>query len=55
MILLTIKELEKNYIKENIIVIIYDMIKEYHIIEKLRYFMMNNIINNDKTLKNFNL
>ena len=54
MILLAIRELEKDHIEENIAVIIYDMTKEYHIVEKLRYFMMNNAINNDKTLKSLN-
>ncbi len=52
--LLAIRELEEDHTGENIAVIIYDMAKEYHIVEKLGYFMMDNATNNDKALKSLN-
>jgi len=52
--LLAIRELEEDHTGENIEVIIYDMAKEYHIVEKLGYFMMDNATNNDKALKSLN-
>ena len=55
MILLVIRKLEKKYIDENIAQSIYDIIKDYNIIKNLRYFIMNNINNNNFALKELNL
>ena len=55
MTLLIIRELEKKYIDENITQSIYDIIKDYNIIKNLRYFIINNISNNDFILKELNL
>ena len=55
MILLIIKKLEKKYINENITQFVYNIIKDYNIIKNLRYFIMNNINNNDSALKELNL
>ena len=55
MILLAIRKLEKKYIDENIAQSIYDIIKDYNIVKNLRYFIMNNINNNDFALKELNL
>ena len=55
MILLAIKELEKKYIDENITQSIYDIIKDYNIVKNLKYFIMNNVNNNNFALKELNL
>ena len=55
MILLIIKKLEKKYINENITQFVYNIIKDYNIIKNLRYFIINNINNNDFILKELNL
>ena len=48
-ILLAIRELEEEYIDENIFQLIYDIVKEYRIEDKLGYFMIDNVMNNDIT------
>ena len=55
MILLAIREFEEIYIDENIFEVIYDVIKKYHIIDNLEYFMMDNVDNNNTALKELNL
>ena len=55
MILLIIEKLEKKYINKNITQFIYDIIKDYNIVKNLRYFIINNISNNDFALKELNL
>ena len=54
-ILLVIRELEKEYIDENIAQSVYDIIKDYNIVKNLGYFIMNNASNNDFALKELNL
>ena len=54
-ILLIIKKLEKKYINKNITQFIYNIIKDYNIIKNLKYFIINNINNNDFALKELNL
>ena len=52
--LLTIRELEEEYTGENIADVVYDVAKEYCIVEELGYFMMDNATNNDRALKSLN-
>ena len=53
--LLAIRELNENHISENMVEIIYQVAKEYEILDKLNYFMMNNVSNNNTTLMELNL
>lgn len=48
--ILAIKELMEEHIDENISEYIYSVAKEYNIMNKLRYFMMDNAGNNDMIL-----
>ena len=47
--LLAIRKLNEDHIDENMIEIIYQVAKEYGILDKLGYFMMNNVFNNNMT------
>ena len=53
--LLAIRELNEDHIDENMIEIIYQVAKEYEILDKLDYFMMNNVFNNNMTSTKLNL
>ena len=53
--LLAIKELNEDHIDENMVEIIYQVAKEYEILDKLDYFMMDNMFNNNTTLTELNL
>ena len=49
--LLAIRELEKEHTGENIAQSVYDVIKDYNIVNNLGYFIMDNASNNDTALK----
>lgn len=49
--LLVIKEIYKKYTEENIANIIYLVLKKYNIYNKFRYYINDNVINNDISLK----
>jgi len=48
---LAIKELEKEHTGYNITIFIYDVAKEYKIVDKLGYFVMDNAANNNTALE----
>jgi hypothetical protein len=53
--LLAIRELNEDHTDENMAEIIYQVAKEYGIVDKLGYFMMDNASNNNSALKELNL
>ena len=53
--LLAIRELNEEHIGENIAEIIYQVAKEHDIVDKLGYFMMDNVSNNNTALTELNL
>jgi hypothetical protein len=53
-ILLAIRELEKEHTGENIGESVYDVIKDYNIVKNLGYFIMDNASNNDTALEELN-
>jgi len=50
-ILLTLKELQDKHSDANIIIIILDVLFVYAIRNRLEYFVLNNVINNDTMLE----
>ena len=52
--LLAIRELEEEHSGENMSEFVYDVVKEYGIVENLGYFVMDNATNNDTALKELN-
>ena len=54
MTLLTISDLQKEHTGENIAQSVYDVVKDYNIIENLVYFIMDNVSNNDTALEGLN-
>ena len=53
--LLAIRELNEDHTGENMAEIIYQVAKEYGILDKLGYFMMDNVFNNNTTLMELTL
>ena len=49
--LIAIRELEEEHTGENISQVVYDVVQEYRIEDKLGYFMMDNATNNDTALR----
>ena len=52
--LLAIRELNEEHTGENMAEIVYQVAKEYGIVDKLGYFMMDNVTNNNRALKELN-
>ena len=52
--LLAIRELDEAHTGENISEVVYDVAKEYGIVDNLGYFMMGNAKNNDMSLEELN-
>ena len=53
--LLAIRELEDEHNGENISEVVFEVAKEFNIVDKLGYFVMDNASNNDTTLEELNL
>ena len=52
--MLAIRELDEAHTGENISEVVYDVAKEYGIVDNLGYFMMDNAKNNDMSLEELN-
>ena len=52
--MLAIRELDEAHTGENISEVVYDVAKEYGIVDNLGYFMMGNAKNNDMSLEELN-